>query len=286
VISVIVPAHDEGRVIARLLSALVRPGVDAADGDEATELEIIVVANGCTDDTAEVAATFPGVTVLRTPTASKALALRAGDEVAIGFPRVYVDADVEISRAAVVALARALARPGVHAAAPHRVLPRDDVTPPVRWFYDVWEELPNVQAGLFGRGVVAVSRKGFERIHRLPEFMADDLALSAAFDDDERRVVREAVAVVRPPRTWADLVRRRARVATGTRQVYAYRGGLRTDSRTTAGDLLAVVAHRPGLAVKLPVLLAVAILARRRAARAVAAGDFRTWLRDESSRQV
>jgi hypothetical protein len=46
-----------------------------------------------------------------------------------------------------------------------------------------------------------------------------------------------------------------------------------------------MVRRRPALAVKMPVFLAVAVLAKRRAARAVRRGDYDTWLRDESSRR-
>jgi hypothetical protein len=82
-----VPAHDEHDVIGRLLTGLCR-------GDD--RLDVVVVCNGCTDGTAAVARTFPGVRVIETPVASKRVALRLGNEAARDFPRVYVDADVEI----------------------------------------------------------------------------------------------------------------------------------------------------------------------------------------------
>ena len=50
-ISVIIPAHNEERVISRLLEALTL-------GHTPGELEIIVVCNGCSDDTAGVARGF------------------------------------------------------------------------------------------------------------------------------------------------------------------------------------------------------------------------------------
>ena len=106
VVSVVVPAHNEARVIGRLLGPLVsavRPG----------DLDVIVVANGCTDDTAEVAAAFgPPVRVVSIPVASKRAALVAGDEAAQDFPRLYVDADVELGAEDVRALDEALRRSG------------------------------------------------------------------------------------------------------------------------------------------------------------------------------
>jgi glycosyltransferase involved in cell wall biosynthesis len=70
VISVVIPAHNESAVIGRLLRSLLH---DAQPG----EFDVVVVANGCTDDTADVAAGFgPDVTVVTTPVPSKFAALR------------------------------------------------------------------------------------------------------------------------------------------------------------------------------------------------------------------
>jgi glycosyltransferase involved in cell wall biosynthesis len=290
VISLVIPAHNEERVIGRLLSRLTTAtdphSPDTPPNPDKADLDLIVVCNGCVDATAEVAKRFPGVRVIETPEPSKRVALRLGDEAARGeFPRVYVDADVELGRGDVLALAAALADPSVLACSPGRVIPRTGVSRAVRWYYDVWEQLPHVRRGIFGRGVIALSEAGYQRIAALPMLMSDDLAMSSAFDEEERRVVDTAQVLVHPPRTWADLVRRRARAATGTTQAYAGPADLRTDSRTGKRDLIDLVLRNPPLAVKMPVFLAVAVLARRHAARAVRQGDYSTWLRDDSSRE-
>jgi glycosyltransferase involved in cell wall biosynthesis len=114
--TVVVPAHNEGQVIGRLLSQLV-PAAPTG------ELDVIVVANGCTDNTVEVAASFgPCVRVISIPVASKYEALFAADRTSTDFPRVYVDADVELRTEDVRALAAALRMPAVLAAAPERIL--------------------------------------------------------------------------------------------------------------------------------------------------------------------
>src|SRR6185312_16941529 len=137
VVSIVVPAHNEARVIGRLLGPLVSFGPDGPD--------VIVVANGCTDDTAEVAASFgPPVRVLSIPVASKRDALRAGDEAAKGFPRIYVDADVELGAADIQALGAALSRPGALAGGPRRDLDLAGRPWLVRAYYAVWERLPEV----------------------------------------------------------------------------------------------------------------------------------------------
>ncbi len=153
----------------------------------------------------------------------------------------------------------------------------------VRWYYDVWESLPQVEAGLFGRGVIVLSETAEDRVGRLSVMMNDDLAMSDAFSPEERRIVTTAVAVIRPPRTVADLVRRRIRVATGNAQA-ARLGVRRPASRTSARTLFGLAVSRPGVALRLPVFVGVYVAAALGARRAVRAGDFETWQRDESSR--
>jgi len=273
VASVVIPAHDEERTIGRLLDALcTTPGL----------LEIVVACNGCTDGTADVARRYP-VTVLDLPEPSKAGALRAGDRAAVVFPRVYLDADVELTADGVARLAAAVSPGGAAVAAPRRTMPRTGVSLPARWYYDVWEALPTVRLGLFGRGVLALSEDGARRIGALPEMMADDLVLSEAFTPTERTIVHDVAVVVHPARTLRDLVRRRARVTTGN--VQADRAGLRgADARTSLGDLWRVVRERPGLAPRVPVFVGVVLAGRFRARAAVRRGDFTTWEQDASSR--
>lgn len=269
-------------MIGRLLSGLVTDNA-STKSDGADSVEIVVVANGCTDRTAEIAAAYPSVQVVETPVGNKHRALRLGDENATSFPRLYIDADVELSAADVRALAYAVQQPGVHAAAPARYTPLDGCPWTVRWYYQVWEQLPVVREGLFGRGVIALSAEGHARIAELPELMGDDLAASLSFAPQERRVVDTARVAVHPPRTLGDLLRRRTRSMTVTTQAAA-----QTDlpsSRTSTADLKALLRAAPlRNGPRLAWFVAVTALARSRSRRAVKAGDFTTWLRDESSR--
>ncbi|MCX5149652.1 MULTISPECIES: glycosyltransferase [unclassified Streptomyces] len=287
--SIVIPAHNEGRVIGRLLDALL------ADAP-ASGPDIVVVCNGCTDDTAAVAgARGPRVRVVEIPTPSKHTALRIGDEHARGFPRLYVDADVEFAAAGVRALAGALAAsPDLLAAAPGRDIPLSGCAWPVRAYYRVWQRLPAVREGLFGRGVIAVSEPGHARIAALPPLMADDLAASLAFASQERCVVEAARVVVHPPRTWGDLIRRRVRAATSSAELERFQaagasgspeGAHAPSARTGTGDLRALLRDRPSLLPGVVVFVVAALVARRGARKAIRTGDFSTWLRDESSRQ-
>ena len=283
-VSVVVPAHNEGRVIARLLGRLV-PAAAAGDLAGPGGLDIIVVANGCTDDTAEVAGSFgPAVRVLSIPVASKRDALLAGDQAARDFPRIYVDADVELGAGDIQALGAALRRPGTLACGPGRDLDLAGRPWLVRWYYAVWERLPEVASGLFGRGVIGLSEAGHARVAGLPPLLADDLVASLAFAPGERAIVPAARVVVHTPRTVRDLLRRRVRATMGVNQIAAAQGAPESTARTRPRDLLAMIRTRPLIAPQVAVFLAVAVVARRRAAREVRRREYSTWLRDESSR--
>jgi hypothetical protein len=277
VAGVVIPAHNEERVIARTLERL-------SVGVSPDDLDVVVVCNGCTDRTAEVArAVAPWARVLEVPKPSKADAVRVGNAAGTVYPRVHLDADVAISGADVVNLVQALQNPGVLAAAPQRVLLRERSSRSVRWFYDVWEQLPQVRSGLFGRGVVALSEEGQRRVNALPQLMSDDLGMSEVFAPEERRVVWTAFAEVRAPGSLDDLLRRRVRVATGNTQ--AGRAGVRRPESSTAwGTLARLAIRRPVLAPRVAVFVLVGAAARLQSRRVVRSGDFSTWLRDESSR--
>lgn len=270
--AVIVPAHNEERGLPRLLDALA--GLDA---------EIVVIANGCTDATAAAARRYPGVTVLETPVPSKIKALALGDRHSTAYPRVYVDADVVIDAAGVRALCAALTEHGVHAAGPAREIPMEGAGWAVRRYYELWQRLDGVREELFGRGVVAVDRTGHERIGAWPEVMSDDLVMAMSFVPAERVVVPAARAVIRPPRTYADLLRRRVRVVSGNRAA-AGTSGLRR-SATGLRQVAHLVRREPRLLPAAVVFIGTAVLAKVRGEIAVRRGRT-AWLRDESSRTV
>ena len=90
-VSIIIPAHNEANVIDHCLSGLL---ADSEPG----EFDIVVVCNGCSDETAKIAASFGSrVRVFDLITASKVAALNFGDQAARTYPRVYLDSDLVIS---------------------------------------------------------------------------------------------------------------------------------------------------------------------------------------------
>ena len=207
--SVIIAAYNEASVLGGNLDRLLA-------GAAPDELDVVVVANGCTDETAAVAAERDvRVIDLRQP--GKAGALNAGDAAATGFPRVYLDADVATTARTVRTLAVALAeRPGAPlVAVPDRRLVLSGRPIAVRCYYAIQSRLPAARTGLFGRGMIALSEAGRARFERFPDVVADDLFLDSLFSADERVVVAGVHTLVETPRRTRDLVRRLTRVRRG-----------------------------------------------------------------------
>lgn len=270
--SVVIAAHNEAAVLGRTLDRLL---ADAEPG----EFEVVVVANGCTDATAEVARSVPGTRVIELPEAAKPAALTAGDAMATGFPRIYLDADIALGTAGARALAAAVAAPGVLAAAPGRRLDTTGRPLLVRAYCAINGRHPAYRGALFGRGAIALSAAGRARFGPFPDVVADDLFLDSLFTPTEKREVTEVTAVVAAPRRTADLLRRLGRVRAGNAALRATRAQVRPARR--ASWLVDVVLPRPwllpaGLCYAALTVLA-AVLARRDATR-------RGWGRDESSR--
>lgn len=275
--TVIIPAHNEGKTIKRLLTALTVP--------LESRFQVLVVCNGCTDATAEISRTFePHVTTIETETPSKRLAIQLGDQQAGHYPRIFIDADVVISNSDVGKLTESINRDNILACAPDRQIPRANTSWIVRWYYDVWECLPQVQNGLFGRGVIGLSAEGMRRIRQLPPMMSDDLIMSEAFDESERAIVRDALVTVFPPRNVRDLLRRRIRANTGNHE--ADQAGLRSaQAKTSVSDLAAIARRDLRKVPKVGVFVAIWAVSNLGSRRAIKARDFTTWRRDESSRE-
>ncbi len=107
--------------------------------------------------------------VIEIPEPSKAEAVRVGNAACSTFPRVHLDADVVLSGASLRGAGRARwRRGGPWRPRPGGSCPRTGAACLVRAYYDVWERLPQVRAGLFGRGAFALSEEGQARVSDSP----------------------------------------------------------------------------------------------------------------------
>lgn len=209
--SIVIPAHNEARVIAHTLSSVtdgLRPGT-----------HIVVAANGCTDDTAAIARGFAtqlpqGVSldVLDLAQGSKQAALNAADEL-LGddFPRVYLDADIAATATAMNDTIEALEK-GAIAARPPLEYQTSQADALVGAYYRARTRTPQVMEALWGAGCFAVSAMGRSRWGAFPLDAPDDLFVDSLFTDVEKRIVDTDPVPVQVPRTAPALLRTLKRV--------------------------------------------------------------------------
>ncbi|WP_235038169.1 glycosyltransferase [Microbacterium sp. 18062] len=267
--SVVVPAHDEASTIARTLQPL-------APLAQAGRLEIVVVCNGCHDDTAARARAFEGIQVVETPVASKAHALDLGDEHATRWPRVYLDADIVATPRALEPVLRALTDGRALAGRPAFRTVLDGASAPVRAYHRARARMPQASSALWGAGVYALSREGHDRLGRFPAVTADDLYVDRLFSAEEKALPDGEPVEVRPPRDAAAMLRVLAR---------ARRGPAEQDVDTGASTLreLARTIRGPLSALDAAAYAGFALIGRWRGERAAQRGR-RDWERDDSSR--
>src|SRR5690606_37204162 len=153
----------------------------------------------------------PPVRVVETEQASKIAALNLGGAAATGFPRIFLDADVDVSLDAIEAVADLLRQGDVMTAAPAMRIDTAGAGPLVKAFYAVWLRLPYHGQGMVGGGFYAISQAGRKRFDRFPPIIADDEFIRALFQPHERATAGGLTFTIRSPRTLADLVRVKTR---------------------------------------------------------------------------
>lgn len=211
--SVVIPAHNEGERIHRCLTA-VTSGVDRADYD------IVVVCNGCTDDTADQARAFSSdIRVIELGEGNKAGALEAGRQAAVCDTVLYIDADTTVSPGAIEQIAVLLESPDVHGAAPRiRLTVPDDASWGIRRYVDIWSHAPYFRRNLIGAGFFGLDAEAHRRIGPWPRLIADDLVALCHLDPSERATDDNAWFSHEMPRTLRALWRAEIRREAGRRE--------------------------------------------------------------------
>jgi exopolysaccharide biosynthesis WecB/TagA/CpsF family protein len=272
--AVIVPAYNEAAVIERTLAPLSRAAVEGF-------IELVVVCNGCTDATAEVARSFPGVQVVELEQGSKPAALNAGDQAATLWPRLYLDADIQISAQAVFAVLDRLAQGDVLTARPQSTYDYSNASALVRRHYRARQRIPQHKLAMWGAGAYGLSAEGHQRFGTFPTITGDDVYVDTRFDAHEKAVVATDPSVVKTPADAKSLLAIMRRSHRGVSELLARERGPGARVQSTALDTAVAVVSTirgPQSAIDAVVYLAVALAGRWRFRKSHA------WERDESSR--
>ena len=196
-ISVIIPANNEAAFIGPCLDSLLRSDVpDIAVPAKKPQVEIIVAANACTDDTVEVANSFqPGASargwrlvVQDISEPGKLNALNRAEAICEGIIRVYVDADVTVDRRLLGQLHGVLDKPEpAYASGRPIILPGPTFFS--RAYSRFWQSLPFMSENVPGCGLFAVNNAGRARWGDFPQIIADDFFVRLKFQPHERHSV-------------------------------------------------------------------------------------------------
>jgi len=185
-LSVIIPAHNEAAMISGCIAALL-----ASRGD--FPVEIMVIANGCSDDTVAIARALQDkvtargwrLVVLDLPEGGKLAALNAGDSAAQGDARVYLDADVVVSRDLLAQLAQVLGRPEAVYASGKLQIPQPE-SRFSRAYGRIYRQVPFMRHGVPGAGLFAMNKAGRGRWAEWPDIISDDTYARLMFAPSER----------------------------------------------------------------------------------------------------
>lgn len=278
--SVIIPAYNESAVIERCLRAMLadyKPG----------EFEIIVVPNGCSDDTADKARAFgEPVKVVETPVGNKIGALNLGDANATGYPRMYIDADIVVTTDGLRDVANMLGEGSpILVAAPKAVVAYQDRPLLVRSFMKVWTSLPYFTEGIIGAGFYAFSREGRERFDEFPDLIADDGFARLVAKPHERATSDRTTFTISPPATLRAIANIMVRVRAGAYELRSKFPHMYDNETTSAGRSLQIIATSPRLWPHAPIYLGVMFYAKLRAHDKLRKRREKLWERDETSRQ-
>ncbi len=277
--SIIIPAHNEEAVVARSVESL----RNDADADS---YQVILVANGCSDRTAEVARrAWPHIDVIETDVASKSNALNIGDERATSFPRFYMDADISLSPRALSIIGARMAETGAPAAAPSMEMRFVDAPWTVRAYYRAWQQLPYVKEGMIGVGVYALSEEGRRRFDEFPAIIADDGYVRRLFKPGERLCVTECKSIVTAPSSLWGLIKIKTRSRLGGYELTEKFPELLENEPKDYAGAAGQLARRPSLWPALLVYLGVNLIARLRAWRMHRRRAHGVWERDDTSRR-
>lgn len=275
-ISILIPAYNEASVIARCLDALaLEPGQ--------TEIEVIVIANGCKDDTVGIARTaMPEARVIDTPIGGKTRAMNIGVDRARGTILAFLDADLTLSAREISELADRMENDGTNAACGQMRVGLRGASAAVRAFYGVWAQNTYFDQGKLG-GFYLLTRAKVDQLFPLPAVTNDDEYIRRHLRSNEITFDPGVSFVAEAPRTLSALIKVRTRVQRGNAELVRM-GVLPHRKVKNRSNFLSRVVFRPDLWAGFCVYLGVGARVRLSGLLARNKSSARQWERDDTTR--
>ena len=185
-VSIIIPANNEEKYIADCLHSLL------TSEEPGAKIEVIVAANGCSDKTVERAYSTKNdfktkcwdLTIIDIPDGGKPLALNKGDAAASYADRIYLDADIIISKLLLRDLVGFLKFQTPVYASGNLTIPKAKSVIS-NYYARFWQKLPFVADDIPGCGVFAVNSHGRKRWEEFPKIISDDIFARSHFSEGE-----------------------------------------------------------------------------------------------------
>lgn len=273
-LTVIIPAYNEEKCIERTLSELTN--------FSSLEVEVIVLPNGCVDNTAEfVRAKFPSFKVVELDTGSKILAINKGLEIA-QFEHVLVqDADVIISTESISSILRFIKSEQYLFASPKTKIVQDGSLL-TNMYYSFLKLTPAYRVGMVNSGAYLISPKARAMLGKFPQVIADDGYVKGTLGSANLTTVPSCYSVVMSPRTIWSLIKIKTRSKLGNMELKK-----KFTSPTTGGNSfssLFKIAIKEKALFKFLVYATVISIATFRAKLQIKKLKTIKWERDESTR--
>ncbi|MFP7569265.1 glycosyltransferase [Marivita sp. S2033] len=233
-LTVLIPASNEEALIGRCLRSLLE-----SEWTHAGYVEVIVISNGSKDRTTEHSLQMQesfcekgwSLRVLDRKDGGKLGALNAGDHIAKGAIRVYLDADVTLSNLVLTQIYSALDVPDARYASGTLMLAKP-ASSATRAYARIYAKVPFMKSSAPGAGLFAVNAPGRLRWGAFPNIISDDTFVRLSFRPDER--VQVGACYTWPlVEGWRNLIRVRRRQNAGVDEIKArYPHLLMNDDKT------------------------------------------------------
>jgi hypothetical protein len=223
------------------------------------------------------------VKVIEISTPSKVAALNAAEEIAKGYPRLYLDADIIITASALRMVFEHLGERGALSARPAFTYDTAGASSIVRAFYRARRRLPGTNDALWGAGAYGLSQTGRARFTQFPAVVADDLFIDQLFGAQEKTVLPTIPVQVKTPRTVGSLLAILRRNYRGQQELLRQDQATST-TRSTLGQLARSISGP--ISAWDALVYAGMVTVARRSKKPVATGAGVFWERDDSSRRA